>query len=79
MASGETPFTHAFAIAPSNTADLPNVIRQLYVGVGGNVRIDTLQGETVDFIGVLAGTLYDIQAKKVWSTGTTATNMVGIY
>ena len=59
MASGETPFTHAFAIVPDNTVNLPSAVRQIYVGA--------------------AGTLYDIQAKKVWSTGTSASSLVGIY
>ena len=79
MASGETPFTHAFAIVPDNTVNLPSAVRQIYVGAAGTLRIDTLQGETVDFAGMLAGTLYDIQAKKVWSTGTSASSLVGIY
>lgn len=76
IGSGE----HAFAITPSNDADLPYVTRGLYVGVGGDVTVDMHGGETnVAFVGMVAGMLYQLRVKKVYSTGTTAGSIVGVY
>lgn len=54
-------------------------IRGLYVGGTGNVRVDTAGGDTdVTFTSVPAGTVLPIQAIRVKSTGTTATNIVAM-
>lgn len=68
----------AFSITPSNSANLANV-SVVYVGGAGNVRVTTAQGDDVIFSGLLAGTVIPVQVLKVWSTSTTATNLVGIY
>lgn len=68
----------AFAITPSNSANLANVA-VVYVGVAGNVRVTTAQGDDVTFLGLVAGTVIPVQVLKVWSTSTTATNLIGIY
>ena len=51
----------------------------VYVGVAGNVRVLTAQGDDVTFTGVLGGTVIPVQAIRVYATNTTATNMVAIY
>lgn len=68
----------AAAVVPSNTVNLayPSVI---YVGVAGAVKITTAQGSDVTFTGVPAGSVIPVQAVRVWSTGTTATNMVAVF
>lgn len=68
----------AVAVTPSDTVNLatPSIV---YVGAGGNVKITTAQGDDVTFTGLLAGSVIPVQAIRVWSTGTTATNMVRIY
>lgn len=68
----------AFAITPSNSANLANV-SVVYVGGSGNVRVTTAQGDDVTFVGLVAGTVIPVQVLKVWSTSTTATNLIGIY
>jgi hypothetical protein len=68
----------AFAITPSNSANLANV-SVVYVGGAGNVRVTTAQGDDVTFSSLLAGTVVPVQVLKVWSTSTTATNLIGIY
>lgn len=47
----------------------------LYVGVTGNVKLDTIDGDTVTLIGVAAGVVHPILVKKIYATGTTATNI----
>lgn len=68
----------AAAIVKSDSANLatPSVV---YVGGTGNVKVTTAQGSTVTFSGVPAGAVIPVQVIKVWSTDTTATNMVAIF
>lgn len=71
----------AFSISPSDTADLPN-ISVVYVGgfgTTGAVKVTTAQGTDVTFLGVPAGAVLPVQVRRVWSTGTTATNLLGIF
>lgn len=68
----------AVTIVPSDTVRLTtNAV--IYVGVGGNVTVTTAQGTKLLFTGALAGGVIPVQVIQVWATGTTATNMVGIY
>jgi hypothetical protein len=69
----------AAVITKSDTANLPTGARQIWVGGAGDVKIDTISGDAVTFVAVPAGTLLPVQAKKVYSTGTTATNLVALY
>lgn len=68
----------AAAVTPSDSADLPQ-FSVIYVGVTGTVKVTTAQGTDVTFKGVAAGTVIPVRARRVWSTGTTATDMVAIY
>ena len=73
------PAEHADVVAPSDTADLINVSRGLYVGGAGNVKVTMYGGETVTLQGILAGTVLPIQVCRVWSTGTTASLMIALW
>jgi hypothetical protein len=68
----------AVAITPSNTVNLANP-SVIYIGVSGNIRVLTAQGDDVTFNAVLAGTVLPVQVIRVWATNTTATNLIGIY
>lgn len=68
----------AATITPSNTVNLANP-SVVYVGVGGNVRVLTAQGDDVTFVGIPAGAVLPVQVIRVYVTSTTATNLVGIY
>lgn len=72
-------YTRSFAITPSDTLDLTHPCQALYIGVAGNVTV-TLAGDTgagVLFKSVPVGILH-VSAKRVWSTGTAATDIVGL-
>lgn len=73
----ESPGSRAFAITPSDSVDLPYVIRGLYVGVTGNVTYVDLYGTTVTKTAMAAGMTHPMQAVRIMATLTTATNMVG--
>ena len=75
----ESPAERAFAITGNDSTDLTIFPRAIYVGGAGNVKVITLGGDTVTFSGVLAGTVLPVRVKRVFSTDTTATNLIGIY
>jgi len=75
----ESPAERAFAITGNDSTDLTIFPRAIYVGGAGNVKVITLGGDTVTFSGMLAGTVLPVRVKRVFSTDTTATNLLGLY
>jgi hypothetical protein len=51
----------------------------LYIGVAGNVKVQTASGDTLTFTGVNAGTFLPVNVIQVFNTGTTATNILGLW
>ena len=75
------PALSAAAVTPNDSADLPNFARMLYVGVGGStkdIKVTTLNGDTVTLKNVPTGILM-VQARRVWSAGTTATEIIALW
>jgi hypothetical protein len=68
----------AATFSNSDTVNLPTP-SVIYVGSGGNVKVTTAQGDDVTFVGVLSGSVVPVQVIRVWSTGTSATNLLRIY
>ncbi len=50
----------------------------IYVGGAGNIAVTLFDGSDVTLNGALVGTIYHLRVIKVKSTGTTATNLVGL-
>lgn len=73
------PATKAVAITPSDTTDLENVSKRLWIGGAGNVALITAGGDTVTYNSVPAGTYLNVRATRVKFTGTSATNIVAEY
>ena len=69
----------AFAITKSDTVDFPFYVRGIYVGGAGDVVVVNIDGSTVRFEAVPAGTILPVKARRVNSASTTATKMVGLY
>ncbi len=74
-----SPAFGAVAITPSDDTDLTFVTRGIYVGVAGNLKVDMEDGTTVIFVGLAAGMIHPIRAKRIYATLTTATSIVGVY
>ena len=73
------PAMNAVAVTPSDSADLTYTSRGVYAGAaGGDLRVTLLGGDTVTFVGLAGGVIHPICATRVWSTGTTATNIVAV-
>jgi hypothetical protein len=75
----ESPAERAFAITGNDSTDLTVFPRAIYVGGAGNVKVTTIGGDTVTFSGALAGTIIPVRVTRVFSTDTTATNLLGLY
>ena len=73
------PGANYFAITPHNSTNFAVVTRGIYVGGDGNVVAIDQDDTAVTFVGCVAGTVLPIRAKRVNSTSTTATNLVGIW
>jgi hypothetical protein len=63
------------AVTPSDSTEV--AFSGIYVGGAGNVAVETNDG-TATFTAVPVGTILPVCAIKVLSTGTTATNLVGL-
>ena len=73
-----SPATIAEAVTPSDSTDLTNVSRALWVGGAGNISVIMANGSTVLFSGIAAGTMLPLRVSRVRSTSTTATLIVAI-
>lgn len=78
----------AAAVTPSDTLNIPSPSTEdgsgnngcvLYIGVTGDLKVTTVGGNDVTFVNVQGGTFFPIQVIKVFSTGTTATNIIAIW
>ncbi len=76
---GANPAVGAALVTPNDATDLPNgPCRALYIGVTGNINIDTPQGDTILFSNVPVGIL-PVGAKRVRVATTTATLIIALY
>jgi hypothetical protein len=74
------PAGHAFAVTPNDGANLAVVTRGLYVGTGGDLSL-ILKGDSapVSLAGVASGSVLPLRVARVRATGTTASDIVGLY
>lgn len=67
------------AVTPHDSTNITGgPVRSLYVGGAGNLVAVGLDDAAVTFVGVAAGTVLPIAVKRVNSTNTTATSIVGL-
>lgn len=79
VVGAESPAVNAFAVTPNDSTDLATATRGIYAGGAGDLKVTTLGGDTVTFVGLAAGVIHPIRVARVFATGTTATNIVGVY
>tara|TARA_R110000796_G_scaffold125162_2_gene239728 strand:+ start:389 stop:898 length:510 start_codon:yes stop_codon:yes gene_type:complete len=51
----------------------------LYIGTAGTLRVTTVAGDDVTFIGINTGAFFPVQVLKVWEAGTTASNIIALW
>ena len=79
----------AAAVTQSDTVDIPSISTDpgagknngavLFVGGAGNIKVRTAGGDYVTFNGINSGTFMPIQVLRVFSTGTSATNILALW
>jgi len=76
----------AASVTPSDTADIPVVTGGtsnngcfLYVGGFGDIRVETVGGDVITFVGFNGGSFFPVQVTRVYSTGTTATDIIALW
>jgi hypothetical protein len=79
---------NAEVITPSDTEDLTlaggSIVPYetgacIYIGTSGNLKVTMLGGQVVTYLNLTSGSFLPIQVKKVWATGTTASNILSLY
>lgn len=77
----DSPLIHMAVVTPSDTLDLTDVTRSVYIGAAGALKVTTEGGETLTLAsGVLAvGVKHDLRLTRIWATGTTATPIVAAW
>lgn len=75
----ESPARCAVAVIPSDTEALPRITRALYVGEGGSVSVEMVDGPVAVFRNLPAGALLPVRVSKVRATGTTAGAILGLW
>jgi len=75
---GNMFYDTAIAVSPSDGSDLSGEpYFALFIGVGGNVKVDMSSGTgTVTLLNCASGQLLPLMVERVYSTGTTATNII---
>lgn len=84
MSFSRLPEGKAFIVVPDNNENLPPVDQDgaigvvLYIGVGGQLTYND-SSDVTSTVSVSSGQLLGELARRVYSTGTTASSILGIY
>ncbi|RDE05435.1 spike base protein, RCAP_Rcc01079 family [Sphingomonas aracearum] len=74
------PSRHVTTLVPSDSTDLTDTPKGIYVGTGGDVKLIAVDAPAsapgVTFKNVPAGSLLPVRARRVLATGTTAADML---
>lgn len=76
--SAADPARRAFAVTPSDAAELTLLPKALLIGGAGNVVLRAVDSPVDVSVAVVAGQIVPIRARYVRATGTTATAIVAL-
>ena len=89
MAYQKLQANRAASVTPSDTVDIPSISTDpgagrnngcvLFVGVAGNIRVLTVGGDDVTFVGINTGAFIPVQVLRVFATGTTAGSILALW
>ena len=77
--NADSPAHGGTAVTPSDSEDLADEARALYIGGDGDVRLISRNGDDLVFVGVVAGSILPIFTVRVYNTDTTASDIIGLY
>lgn len=74
-----SPAEDCFVITPSDTENLAQATKAIFIGQGGDVRLLPLRGtQPVTFVNLAPGSLLDVRTRQVLATGTSAADLIGL-
>ena len=80
--SASAPARHVVAITPSDTNDLADTPKGIYVGTGGDVALIAAgapaQASAVVFRNLPSGALLPVRVRRIVATGTTAADLLAL-
>ena len=77
--SPSQPAQYATSVTPSDSGSIVHC-RGLWIGGAGDITVNFRKGGTnITLVAVSAGSLLPIDVSRVYSTGTTATDIVALY
>jgi len=87
MAYTKLTANRAALVTPSDTDLIPSLSNPdginngcaLYIGLPGNVRVQTAGGDDVLFVGCYAGQFFPVNVIQVYNSGTTAGEIVALW
>lgn len=74
-----SPASDGAAVTPNDNADLVTSSRYVFVGGAGALKVDLVSGNTLTLTGITAGTVLPLRVRRVYATGTTATNIAVLF
>ena len=75
----DNPARKAFAVTPSDSAEIPILPKALLIGgAGGDLTLQAVDSSVDVTLAVSAGQLVTIRARFVRASGTTATNIIAL-
>lgn len=72
------PARSAVDIVPNNNTEFTRT-RGLYIGTTGNLRVVMANEATITFVAIAPGVIHPLSVIQVLATGTTATNIIGLF
>ena len=74
----EAPPSNARNVIPSDSTDLPRETRGIYCGTGGDLHVLMIDDSEVTFKNLAGEVIHGMRLKKIFATGTTATDIIGL-
>lgn len=76
-----TPAAHAALVTPDDSNDLTSMTRGVSFGTAGAIKVTTAGGETlvIPSGALAAGVVHPVAWVRIWSTSTTAANIVAYW
>ena len=78
-AEGTTSVPSGTAYTIYSQADNPNNGCTLYIGLAGNITVETVGGDVVTFTGMPTGSFIPVHVLKVKASGTTAQSILALW
>ncbi|MHA7820218.1 MAG: spike base protein, RCAP_Rcc01079 family [Erythrobacter sp.] len=74
-----SPALDCFEITPDDSSDLTTATKAIYIGIGGDIVLRAVGSDSdVTLRNTIGGSIIDVRVRAIRSTGTTATDIVGL-